>query len=270
MLEFLSYAFVRRGLLAAVAVGSACSLLGVFVVLRGMSYLGTGIAHGCLAGAALGLLLGWDPTLTSLFAALAMVVLVEYLGRRSDIRMDAAIGVVFSLALALAVLFIGRLRGYTPAVMDYLFGNLLAVDRGQLLFVCGAALAVLLVVVLLFKELEFATFAPEAAEAAGIPTRGLSFLLTLLMGMTIVLALRAVGELLVVALIVLPASAAREVARSPAWMAVLSVFFGVASSVLGLALAFFLDAPSGATIVLILAAAFFIALAVGNRRRVKP
>ncbi|MGQ9778993.1 MAG: metal ABC transporter permease [Bacillota bacterium] len=265
MLEFLSYAFVRRGLLAAVAVGGTCSLLGVFVVLRGMSYLGTGIAHGSLAGVALGLLWGWNPTLTSFLTALAMAVLVEYLGRSSELRMDAAIGVVFSLALALAVLLMGKL-GASSAVMGYLFGNLLAVEEQELLFVWGAAFLVIAVVLLFFKEFAFTTFAPEAAEAAGIPTRRLSFLLTVLMAVTIVLALRAVGELLVVALIVLPASVGRQLARSLTGMAFLAVGLGIAAAVLGFFLAFFFDAPSGATITFVLVAAFFLVL-IGHGRQ---
>ncbi|NLG85127.1 MAG: metal ABC transporter permease [Firmicutes bacterium] len=259
MLEFLSYSFARRGLLAAVAVGGTCSLLGVFVVLRGMSYLGTGIAHGSLAGVALGLLWGWNPTLTSFLAALTMAVLVEYLGRSSELRMDAAIGVVFSLALALAILLMGRI-GATSTVMGYLFGNLLTVEERELLFIWGAALLVLVVIWLFFKEFAFTTFAPEAAEAAGIPTRPLSFLLTVLMSVTIVLALRAVGELLVVALMVLPAAVARQVARSLTGMVLFAVGLGVLASVLGFFLAFFLDAPSGATITLVLVGAFFLFL----------
>ena len=256
MSDFLAYAFVRRGLLAAVAVGGVCSLISVFVVLRGMSYLGTGIAHGSLAGVALGLLLGWNPILTSFLVALAMAVLVEYLGRSAGRRMDAAIGVVFSLALALAVLLMGRL-GAGSTVMGYLFGNLLAVEKHELVVIWGASFVVTALILLFFKELAFATFAPEAAEAAGIPTRRLSLLLTILTAVTIVIALRAVGELLVVALIVLPAANARQLARSLGSMVLLAVGFGIAASIGGFFLAFFFDAPSGATITLILVIVFF-------------
>ena len=114
MIDIFSFAFMRTGLIGAIISGICCSLIGVFVVLRGMSYVGTGIAHGSLAGVALAFLMGWNPLAASAFVALAMVVIIEFLSRRTTLKVDSAIGVTFSLAMALAVLFIGLLQRYTP------------------------------------------------------------------------------------------------------------------------------------------------------------
>lgn len=127
MSELLAFGFVQKGLIGAALIGSICSLIGVFVVLRGMSYIGSGIAHGCLAGVALAFLIGWPPLILSIISALLMVILIEIISRKSALKMDTSIGVIFSLTMAFAVLFIGMLRKYTPDIMSYLFGNLLRV-----------------------------------------------------------------------------------------------------------------------------------------------
>lgn len=166
MTEFLSFSFVRMGLMAAVIIGATCSLIGVFVVLRGMSYVGAGISHGCLAGVALALLLGWHPMLLSVIATLIMVFFIEILGRKASLKMDASIGVIFSLAMAFAVLFIGMMRRYTQDIMSYLFGNLLQVTPADLWAGLAVGLLVSLVIALFYKEIQFSTFDPEMAEVS--------------------------------------------------------------------------------------------------------
>lgn len=270
MTEFLSFSFVRHGLLGALMAGGCCSLLGVFVVLRGMSYVGTGIAHGSLAGVALGLLLGWNPLASSVAAALAMVVVIEVLNRRTALTMDTSIGVVFSLAMAVAVLCIGLLKQYTPEILSYLFGNLLAVTTPELWAMAGVTLPVTVLTFLFFKELQFSTFDPEMAAVSGIPASFVSLLLSVLMGLTIVVSLRAVGELLVLALIVLPASTAYQLTRSLRGMIAAAVILGVVASVGGLVAAFYLDVPTGATIVIVLGVCFFLASVFGWGRRNSP
>ncbi|MGE5606170.1 MAG: metal ABC transporter permease [Bacteroidota bacterium] len=265
MIDIFSFAFMRTGLIGAIISGICCSLIGVFVVLRGMSYVGSGIAHGCLAGVALAFLMGWNPLATSALFALAMVVIIEFLSRRTSLKVDSAIGVTFSLAMALAVLFIGLLQRYTPDIMGYLFGNLLGVTVTDLWIMGGVGSLVIIVVLLFFKEFQFSTFDPEMAAVSGIPAGLVSLTLSILMGLTIVVSLQAVGELLVLALIVLPASIAQQMAGSLGKMALLSVVIGVGSAVAGLVLSFYLDIPSGSTIVLILGLLFFVSLAFRKR-----
>lgn len=260
MIEIFTFSFMRTGLIGAVISGVCCSLIGVFVVLRGMSYVGTGIAHGCLAGVALAFLMGWNPLLTSAFFALAMVIIIEMLNRRTSLKVDSSIGVTFSLAMALAVLFIGLLQRYTPDIMGYLFGNLLGVTVSDLWIMGGVGVLVTLVIILFFKEFEFSTFDPEMAIVSGIPAGLVSLVLSILMGLTIVVSLQAVGELLVLALIVLPASIAHQLTNSLPKMTLLSVGIGVGAAVFGLILSFYLNIPSGSTIVLILGVLFFLTL----------
>lgn len=256
IINFLTFSFMQKGLIAAILVGGCCSLIGVFVVLRGMSYIGAGIAHGCLAGVALAFLMGWNPLFLATVAALLMVIFTEIISKKIEIKMDTAIGVFFSLAMAFAVLFIGMLKRYTPDIMSYLFGNLLGVTGTDLWAMGGIALTVLAVIFLFFKELQFSTFDPEMAEVSGIPAGLLSFLLSFLMGLTIVISLQAVGELLVIALIVLPASTAGQLTGSLQKMVFLAVGLGIFCSVLGLVASFYLDVPSGSTIVILLGICF--------------
>lgn len=252
MPDFLAYSFMQRGLLAALIVGGCCSLIGVFVVLRGMSYIGAGIAHGCLAGVALAFLMGWDPFWVSLMAAMLMVALIEGVKKQAGLKMDTAIGVLFTIAMALAVLFIGMLNRYTPDIMSYLFGNLMGVTDSNLISMFSISLVIGLLIALFFKELQFAVFSPETAETFGIPAEFMLVMLTIMMGMTIVISLQAVGELLVLALIVLPASTAYQLTKSLRKMIWLSVTLGISSSVFGLIAAYYLNIPGGATIVLLL------------------
>ncbi len=267
MNELLAYGFVRNGLVGAVLIGAICSLIGVFVVLRGMSYIGSGIAHGCLAGVALAFLMGWNPLLLSIIFALIMILLVEGINRKTTLKMDTSIGVIFSFAMALAVLFIGLIKKYTPDIMSYLFGNLLRVTPGEL-WVMGVVGAIVIAAILLFfKELQFSTFDPEIAEISGIPAAVIALMLSVLMGLTIVISLQAVGELLVLALIVLPASAAYQLTRSLKRMMIISVVFGVISSTVGLIAAFYLNAPTGSTIVIMLGVIFFLTVIWGKMRK---
>jgi ABC-type Mn2+/Zn2+ transport system permease subunit len=262
MTEMFAYEFMQRGLLGAALTGACCSLVGVFVVLRGMSYVGAGIAHGCLAGVALAFLLGWNPLLLSFLAALVMVVGIEALQQKTNLKMDAAIGVIFALAMALAVLFIGMAKRYTPEILGYLFGNLLSIGAVDLWAMAVVGLIVALVLILFFKELHFSTFDPEMAEVCGIPAGWVSLVLSLLMGLSIVVSLQAVGELLVLALIVLPASTARQFTHSLVRMMIFAVLIGVMTSLIGVVLAFAIDAPTGPTVVILLAACFFGALGI--------
>ena len=194
-----------------------------------------------------------------------MVTIIEFLSRRTTLKVDSAIGVTFSLAMALAVLFIGLLQRYTPDIMEYLFGNLLGVTVTDLWIMGGVGSLVIIVVLLFFKEFQFSTFDPEMAAVSGIPAGLVSLTLSILMGLTIVVSLQAVGELLVLALIVLPASIAQQLVRSLTKMTLLSMGIGVGSAVAGLIISFYLNIPSGSAIVLILGLLFFVSLAFRKR-----
>ncbi len=264
------YAFVQRALVASLLVGTSCSLVGVYVVLRGLAFIGAGIAHAAFGGVALGFLLGWNPLFTAVAFCLGTSGAIHATSQAGRIKMDASIGIFYALTMALGVLFVGLMRTYDARLYGYLFGNILSVTRADLWIILTLTLVVALTVVLLFKEFQLLTFDAEMAEALGLPAGRLSFVMLLLVSLTIVLSLDAVGVMLVFALIVTPASAAHQLTYDYRALFLLSVLFGNLSCFLGLVLSYIFDVPSGATIVLTATLLFFLCLIASPKRRSAP
>ncbi len=267
MLDLWQYAFLQRALISAIVLGLTCSVMGVFIVLQGLSFVSAGIAHGAFAGVALALLLGFNPLLGAAGTALLMALLIGQTKRRGQLNLDASIGIVFSAALALAVLFIGLMPGYTADLMGYLFGNLLAVSTTDLWVSIAVGAVVLATIALFYKEFQFTAFDPVMAEAAGLPVKALFDGLLVLVSLAIVISLKAAGELLVIAFIVIPASTAWQWSSSLGKMILLSACFGVSAAVLGLVVSYYLDIPTGASIVLILILFFAASSVLAPQRR---
>jgi len=261
------FAFVQRALLASLLVGTSCSLVGVYVVLRGLAFIGAGIAHAAFGGVALGFLLGWNPLLTAVGFCLGTSGAIHATSQAGKIRMDASIGIFYALTMALGILFVGLMRSYDARLYGYLFGNILSVTRDDLLIIGVLTVVVAATVTVLFKEFQLLSFDAEMAEALGLPAGKLSFVMLLLISLTIVLSLDAVGVMLVFALIVTPASAAYQLTYDYRALFGLSVLFGNLSCFLGLVLSYVFDVPSGATIVLTATALFFLCLAFSPKRR---
>lgn len=268
-MTILQYAFMQRALIAAVLIGGACALIGVYVVLRGLAFIGSGIAHASFGGVALGYLLGWNLTLSALGFCLAVAVGIGWVSRRGRVREDTAIGVFFSSTMALGVLIIGLLRGYNVDLFGYLFGSILAVTPGDLWWTVGLSLAVLATIRLFFKELLITTFDPGTARAMGMRVDALHFLLLGLLAIIVVVSIKVVGIVLVSALIVTPAAAAYQWAEDFVPMMGLSVAIGVSSAVGGLFISYWLNTASGASIVLLSTLVFFAALVTSRRRQGK-
>ncbi len=270
MLEILSYTFMQRALLASVLIGTVSAVIGVYVVLRGLSFIGAGIAHASFGGVALGFLLGINPLLAAVVFCLLTAWGIAWTSRRAEVKEDTAIGIFFASTMALGILVIGLMRGYNVDLFGYLFGSVLAVTRQDLWLSLLLGAGVLLTVGLFFKELLFITFDPEMAQVSGLPAGALYVLLLSLMALTIVLSIKVVGIILVSALIVIPAAAAYQLTEDFRRMMLLAVVVGNLSAVAGLFLSYWLDTASGATMVLT-ATAFFIlsALLSPRRRRVR-
>jgi ABC-type Mn2+/Zn2+ transport system permease subunit len=270
MTDMLEYAFVQRALLASALVGTSCSLVGVYVVLRGLSFIGDGMAHAAFAGVALGFLLGWHPLAVAVAFCLATTGAIHATSRVGRMKVDASIGVFYALTMALGILFIGLRRSYDVRLHGYLFGSILTVTTADLAIIGGLTAVVAAVVFGFFKEFQVLSFSPETAEALGLPARELSFLMLVLVSLTIVLSLQAVGVMLVLALVVTPASAAYQLTYSYRALFGLSVLFGNAACLLGLVLSYLFDLPSGATIVLTATGIFFSCLLFSPKRRGRP
>lgn len=269
MLEMFSYGFMQRAFFASFLIGLVCSIIGVFVVLRGLSFIGAGTAHAAFAGVTLGFLVGAPPMLMAVLFGLATVWITGLLQRAGKMKPDVPIGIFYTLTMALAILFLGLMKSYNPEVYGYLFGSILSVTSSDVKMIFVLALVILFVLALFFKEFHFISFDQEMAEASGIPARNLFFLLLNLISLTIVISLKAVGAILVFALLVIPAAAAQQWATTMRSMIITSAAIGVFSSWAGVLLSYRFDIPSGATIVLLATAIFFLSVLFSPKRRRK-
>lgn len=267
MIELLSYGFVQRALIAGILVGVLCGVLGFFVVLKRLSFIGVGISHSAFGGIAIGVLMGIEPLLAAAVFSTAVAWAIGWLSRKGRLHEDTAIGILFSSAMALGVALISLSSTYQVDLFGYLFGNILAVSPDDLWLLAGIAVVVLATVALLFKELLFVAFDEEVARANGLPVTPLYFVLLSCLALAVVAAIRVVGIVLVEALLVIPAAIGYQLARGYRAMLCLSVAAAVLSAVIGLFVSYFLNIAAGATIVLVLTVLFFAALAAGRTRR---
>lgn len=258
--------FMQRALAASLIVGVLCSVLGCFVVLRAMAFLGDALAHAILPGVAIAYLLGVDLLLGALVAAVAVAIGIGVVSRRGAVKEDTAIGVLFAAALALGVVLISTVRSYATDLTHILFGNVLGVSAADLWLTGLLALAVLLTVVLLFKEFLLASFDPVLAHTLGRRPELLRFLMLVLLALTVVVSLQTVGVGLVAAMLVTPAATAYLLTRRLASMMLVAAAIGTASSVAGLYISYYLDVASGAAVVLTATAAFVLAYLLAPRR----
>jgi manganese/iron transport system permease protein len=262
LLEPLRYGFLLRALVAAVLVGTLCALVGSYVVLKGLAFIGDALAHVAFTGIVVAFLAGFSFYLGALAAAVAAGLGIGWVTRRVGLSTDTAIGIVFSGLFALGVVLVAiGIRTYTVDLFSYVFGDILAVRSRDLLAIGLAGAVVLVTMLLLYKELLFAHFDPVVAEAAGLPVGALQLLLLLLLSVTVVVSVQAVGVVLVLAMLVTPAATAALVARRMPSMMALAVVFGAVAAAVGFYLSYYLSVPSGGAIVLV--ATLFFALVAG-------
>ena len=259
--------FMIRALIAAMLIGLACSVVGVYVVLRNMSFIGDGLAHASFAGIVIAYLLRFDLYLGGLIFTVLTALGIGVVSKRSEISLDTTIGVFFTAAFALGIALMSRVRNYVVDLQDFLFGNILAIDRRDILIVSALTILVLGVVALFYKELLFASFDPVSAGATGLPVEALSYLLLVVLAITIIVSLQAAGIVLVAALLVTPAATAYQLTNKFGSMMIISACVGVGAAIVGLYLSYYLNVASGSTIVLVATACFFVAMLVSPKRR---
>ncbi|HRI38250.1 MAG TPA: metal ABC transporter permease [Nitrospira sp.] len=266
MLDLLAYDFMQRSLLAAAMVGGLCSVIGVFVVLRGLAFVGAGTSHAAFAGVALGYLMGWPPLLLAILFGLATVWITGWVEERGRMKLDVSIGILYTTTMALGILFIGLMKTYNAEVYGYLFGSVLSVTPEELRIIGALSVLVLSLLLLFAKELYFIAFDQEMAEASGVPARQMFFLLLTLVALTVVVSLKTVGAILVFAMILIPASTAYQLTHSLRTLTVYSALIGITTSVCGVLLSAVWDIPSGPAIVLLATAIFFTAVLFSPKR----
>lgn len=260
------FAFMQRGLLAALLVGTVCPLLGTYVVLRGLAFFGDALAHIILPGVVLAFLLGWPLPVGALIVGVLAALAIGAISRRARIREDAAVGIVFAGALALGVALISLERSYAVDLAHILFGNLLGVSTADLWLMAGLGAVVVLAIFAFYKEFLVLSFDPVLAQTLRLPVRLLDNLLLVLLALVIVISIQAVGVALVLAMLVTPASTAYLLVRRLPPMMVLSAALGAAASFLGLLLSYYMNLPSGPAIVLVETAIFLVVMLFAPRR----
>jgi manganese/iron transport system permease protein len=265
----LEFGFMQRGLLASVLVAVICGILGSFVVLKGLAFIGDALAHASFGGVALAFVFGANVYLGAFVFALATALGIGAITQRGRVSSDTAIGVLFSGTFALGILIISRADSYTTDLFGYLFGDVLSITVGDLWTIGILGMVVLALVAVFYRQLLFVAFDPTVAAASGIQTRGLEYLLLALLGVTIVTAIQAVGIVMVVALLVTPSATAYLLTRRFHHMILASVAVGGLSALLGIYLSYYLDVASGAAIILVATAFFFVTLTLTGHIR-KP
>lgn len=266
LLTPLTYAFIQRGLLAALMVGILCSVIGCYVVLRSMAFLGDAMAHAVLPGVAVAYILGRNLTLGALAAALVVALGVGLFSRRRVIKEDTAIGVLFAAALSLGVVLISSIRAYAVDLSHILFGNVLGVSNLDLWLTAGIGALILISILIFYKPFLVITFDPVLAATLRIRTGFFNNFLLVLLAFTIVISMQSVGVGLVAAMLVTPAATAYLLVRRLPSMMALSGIIGGFSSLIGLFASYHLNVASGAAIVLIATGFFLLAFLFAPQR----
>ncbi len=267
LLEPFRYAFFRHALAVAVLAGGLCGLVGVYVVLRGMSYIGHGLSHAIFGGAVASYVMGVNFYLGAGAWGLVAALLINRVARRRTIGADAAIGVVTNASFALGIVLISVVRSFTRNFEAALFGNVLGVTSTDVLVVAGVAAATAAVVFLRYRQLLFSTFDPEVAEVSGVDVARTDLLLALVLAATITSTMNVMGVTLIAAALVIPPVIARLLTDSFARMLVISVAVGMACGFVGVYASYHLDWSSGGSVVLTATALFALAYAWSAARR---
>ena len=265
LLEPLGTMIFIRALVASALVGVVCAVVGTYVVLRGIAFIGDAIAHAGFPGVVAAYMLGIPFYIGAAVAAVSTALAIGWVTKRAGIRQDTAIGVLFAGTFALGVFMFSAIKGYVADLFGFLLGNVLAIGATDLIALLVLGTGVVVVVALLWKELLYATFDPLGAAASGIPVDRLEYLFLALVALTIVVSLQAVGIILVVAMLITPAATAQLLTVRFTRLMVTAALVGILSSVVGLYLSYWLDVASGATIVLVQTILFALALVLGPR-----
>jgi manganese/iron transport system permease protein len=265
-MEFFNYVFLQKALAMAIIAGGTCGACGVFIVLWRVGFMGICISHAAFAGALLGLWAGIPPTAGGMIGSLGAASIIGPLADRPALTPDTAMGVIFSVMLSLAMLALALLPGAKTEGLNFLWGSLLTVTPLDLTLITVAAALLFVFIGLFFKEIQATISQRQAAIASGIPARAIYYVSLILLGFIIAIALKAIGGLLIYALVVTPAATALQLTYSLKKMFWLSAFLGAAASVAGLWISFFWAIPTGAAIVLVATALLLAAMTFSPKR----
>ena len=266
LLEPFAYEFFVRGLIAATLVGSLCSLIGVYIVLRRMSYIGHGLSHAVFGGAVVSYILSFNFFIGASVWGFLSALLITLTTRKRKIGSDAAIGIITTASFALGIALISRFKSFTRNFDDALFGNILGVTEGNLIAILVVSLVTVVIVIVGYKLFLFATFDPEVAGFYGVPTVWVDTMFSLVLAATIVVSIRVLGVTMIAAAIVIPPIIARLLTDSFKTMILLSTGIGAFCGLGGIYISYFVDVSSGASVVLFSTLLFVLALVYSSLR----
>ena len=257
--------FMVRALLALLMVSLVCAVVGSFVVVRGMAFIGEGLAHASFGGVAAAFALGVSIYLGAAVGAVLTALAIGFVSRRAGLKFDTAIGILFVGAFALGILIMSRQQGYVVDLTSFVFGNVLGVDRGDLVLIAAIGAGVLVLVAAFYKELLLTSYDPTMAAASGLPVAIVQYGFLGLLGLTIVIAVKAVGIVLVVAMLVTPAATAQLLVQRLHLMMAVGAVIGALSSLIGLYLSYHADLATSAAVVLTATCFFLLAFLFSPR-----
>ncbi|MTI79505.1 MAG: metal ABC transporter permease [Firmicutes bacterium] len=266
-MEIFQYVFMQKAFIIGIVVAIICPLIGLFIVLRRMSLIADALSHISLAGVAAGLLSGTNPVLSASLFAVTGGILIENLRQRYRNYSELSIAIMLSVGLALAAILLGIGNGLNSNILNYLFGSIIVSNNMDVLIILVSGVIVLLLTTALFKELYLISFDEESAEISGIPVRAINITFTVLTALTVALAMRIVGILMVSSLMVIPVATAMQLAKSFKGALAYSITFGLVSVITGLLLSFYLNLPPGGTIIIM---AVITLLAVLVKQNISP
>lgn len=264
-MEILSYGFMQRALITGVVVSILTGIISVFVVLRRVAFVGSGISHAAFGGVAIGFLAGINPIITAMIYSILIAFGIERISSRGRVAEDTAIGVFFSSSMALGIVLISLSKSYNIDLFGYLFGSILAISEKEMWLTIIITLVILTILVVIMKELLLITFNEELAVVSGIPTGLIKSVFLISMAVAIVMSIKVVGIILVSALLVIPGAVAQLISRRFYPMMLISCLTAFSSVIAGLYLSYHFDLSPGGTIVLIITVLFFAAF-LKNRK----
>lgn len=261
MFEILSLPFMQRALIAGTLVGFLASYYGVFIVQRGLGFLGSGLAHAAFGGVALGILLNAEPLWVALPFTIIAAVGITWVKDKTNLGSDTTIGIFFSVSMALGIIFIFLKRQYTSDAFNYLFGSILSVTLADII-VPIILIIITLILAPFWNRWAYSSFDRELAQADRIPVQFDDYILSVLISVTIVVSIKVVGIVLIAAFLVIPPATSRLINKSFNKMTMVSIAIGIFTALIGLWISYYLDVPSGATIILLQAVLFFAVMII--------
>ena len=249
MLEILTYPFMQRAVVGGIILGVLLAFLGVFMVLRRMSFFGDGVAHASLAGIAIGILAGVSPLATAIVFAAVVAIIISVLEIKSKLSSDAIIGVMFTTSMALGVILMSFNAGYQPELVSFLFGNILAIKTSELIVMLVLAVVITFFLCTSYKKLALLAFDAESAKIKGINVSLYHLLFSISLAVAVVLGVKILGIVLVSALLIIPSATAKLFSKSFKSLVISSVVIAEITILLGLLVSYIFDLPSGAVIV---------------------